>query len=89
MKKRIEIARLGDLTRDEKAWILGRCEMFGPDGLPVLSYRDVSRNLQRSRRVRVLEGSIRRLVAREAPDLHRKRTEVARSRPFRGGGPAE
>lgn len=81
--RRISIARLGDLTPDEKRWILFRCGTFGADGLPALSYRDVSRNLRRSRRVYLHESSIRRLVAREDPELARRRLEAARSRPFR------
>lgn len=81
-RPRVSIARLSDLTLDEKRWILHRCGAFGADGLPALSYRDVSRNLKRSRRVYLHEASIRRLVAREDPELARRRLAAARAHPF-------
>lgn len=57
-------------------WILTRAAAFVRSGRvirPAFSYRELARNLRRSRRIEVNQFSIRKLVVREAPEIARMR----------------
>lgn len=58
------------------AWVVGRAGQFYEDGWPCFSYGKISRNLWKSRRVRLSSWQVKRLLQKVEPKLLQRRSEA-------------